>query len=302
MRQNGYDQILELALDAAMQDSTADYLTEHLKSIVEHGEAVLICLPTQEPGGLGDLMARAVTACGGIPVSWGADHRWKSLLRLAFTSRATAIIGTPLVVLGLSKLKKAAQTPLYIKNVVLAGYSGTDWMWDGIRRGFDCRMWAVMGVFVSPVVAGFSCGHGVHIREEAYILDAPEGRVGRWILSPREYPELRVQPGEFGRLTREPCPCGRPGARMLDRRHWNENDRELAELAESLLSWTSVLDCSLKRSTFGLELELVVFPGEKLPQLPSCARLVVRPWNPEADQPLPEVPTGKNLAEHSLLH
>ena len=62
-------------------------------------------------------------------------------------------------------------------------------------------------------------------------------------------------------------------------------DPELLALSNSINRWTSVLDCRLERSAAGLEIEIVVFPGEKLPKLPSCARLVVRPWDPEHDEP-----------------
>ena len=34
-----------------------------------------------------------------------------------------------------------------------------------------------------------------------------------------------------------------------------------------------------------LEMEIVCFPGEKLPKLPSAAKLVVRPYNPKTDEP-----------------
>ena len=36
----------------------------------------------------------------------------------------------------------------------------------------------------------------------------------------------------------------------------------------------------------GLSLELVTFPGEKLPKLPSFGRLVVRDWDADRDMPL----------------
>ena len=35
----------------------------------------------------------------------------------------------------------------------------------------------------------------------------------------------------------------------------------------------------------GLEIELVCFQGEKLPKLPTAAKLVVRPWDPQNDAP-----------------
>jgi hypothetical protein len=59
----------------------------------------------------------------------------------------------------------------------------------------------------------------------------------------------------------------------------------LAQLPAYIGTWTSVLDCSITKSENGLEIEIVAFPGEMLPKLPSCARLVVRHWEPEKDIP-----------------
>lgn len=302
MKQNAYNSLLELAARESARERTISYLTEHMRPFIEPGEYALICFPGNEKDGLRDLMADAVSRCGGYPLLTGEDHRWKTMLRLAFSNRASTIIGTPLTVLGLSKLKKASSVPLFIHNAITAGYPCTDWMKDGIRKGFDCRLWCTAGIFLTDIVAGFSCAHGTHLREE-YLAGAedeqgralPAGELGRLVLSLRAQPALRVRPGEFCRIEEARCPCGQPGPRLVDRRHWNSNDRELADIAERLLSWTSILDCSLIRGHYGLELELVVFPGEKLPKLPSCARLVVRPWNPETDCPFPDLPLGNNI-------
>ena len=58
------------------------------------------------------------------------------------------------------------------------------------------------------------------------------------------------------------------------------------QLDEMLLSWSSILDYRAKRTEQGLCLEIIVFPGRKLPQLPSGASVTVRPWNPAADGPV----------------
>lgn len=60
---------------------------------------------------------------------------------------------------------------------------------------------------------------------------------------------------------------------------------DLYELFSQLHSWTSILDVRLHKSSFGLEMELVVFPGQKLPTLPNCAKRLIRAWNPEQDEP-----------------
>ena len=65
---------------------------------------------------------------------------------------------------------------------------------------------------------------------------------------------------------------------------WNV-ETEIAKLSGQLLRWSSILDCRVTRGDYGLELEIVTFPGEKLPKLPSCAKQVIRPWNPETEIP-----------------
>lgn len=70
----------------------------------------------------------------------------------------------------------------------------------------------------------------------------------------------------------------------------NDPDPLLPQLDQRLLSWSSVLDFRAKRTEQGLRLEIIVFPGRKLPHLPSGASITVRPWRPAEDVPycLPE--------------
>lgn len=312
MNQDVFSALLALAEEPPMMDKTLSYLTEQLGPSVEPGENVLICAPGPEPGKLSALMGQAVLRCGGIPVFWGEDRRWKSLLRLAFTTRATTIIGSPLVILGLSKLKKANNTPLYIHHAVTAGYPCFDWMMEGIEKGLDCKGRACFSMRDSAIVAGFSCScsRGIHLRSDEYALEVrdeqgdllPAGEDGRWILSPRGCPELSHRPGGFGRLDLSPCPCGDPSPRIVDLRPVEVEDRELADLSQYLLSWTSILDFTVCRGPYGLEIEMIIFPGEKLPKLPTCARQVIRPWDPETDEPIPFIPGRKNTAYFADSH
>ena len=85
-----YALLQEYAMQPRAQEETVSYLAEKLSHFVKWMDPVLICLPDQEPGGLSHLMEQAVLLCEGVPVTWGRDHRWMSLLRLAFSSRASA--------------------------------------------------------------------------------------------------------------------------------------------------------------------------------------------------------------------
>ena len=184
-----------------------------MAGFLKRGETVLICYPKNWGNGA-EAFSHAVVNCQGVPVVWSEDGLWKSLLCQAFFSRCTVAVGDPLVLLGLSKLRSATGTPLYIRNAVLSKALHMDWLEDGIRTNLDCS------------IRGFlsDCTDVLH-------------------------------------------------------------EEPLSALWQELSGWNSVLDCRVSRESGGLNLELVVFPGLRLPKLPSCARLTVRNWNSQEDHP-----------------
>lgn len=299
-----YRKLLEKSMAPEAVERSVLYLAEHLGKFLKKREHVLICFLEHEEGNLSWLMEQAVLRCGAVPVVWGPDRRWKSLLRLAFSTRASTIIGPPRVVLGLTKLKKANATPLFLRKVIIAGYPVFDWMVEGIKKGFDCEVGGCYGIGMTGVVAGFACGHswGVHIRDTEYGIDIvdergallPAGENGEIVIYPKDQPQLRYGTGEMGRLELSPCKCGCSAARLIDIHPGKTEDPKLVELGQALNSWTSILDCRLERGPYGMEMELVTFPGEKLPKLPTVAKQVVRPWDPDTDEPFQYMPNLKN--------
>lgn len=299
-----YNILREMAAQPRMQEETAAYLARQMSRFVKKMDTVLICLPQQDDGSLSRVMERAVLLCDAVPVVWGADHRWKSLLRLAFSSRASAIVSTPLILLGLAKLQSHYSIPLFVRNVVTAGYPCEEWMIEGITRGFDCIPRGSFGMGTTCVVAGFSCPkvRGIHLRDDAYrveIVDPageslPEGAEGEMVLSPASAPELRYFMGENAVLHTGTCACGSTHPLLTNIRPGRtEADEDLFELGKTLQSWSSVLDCRLQKGSYGLEMEIVTLPGGRLPKLPSAAKQLIRVFDPDTDEPLPYDPTQK---------
>lgn len=296
MERNGYETLEKQARGAHALSKTISYVAKQMERFVRKREFVLICFPRGDHESLGAIFEQAALQLDAIPVYWGPDRKWKTLLRQAFATRAAVLIGPPLVVLGLSKLAKATRTPLYIRNVVTAGYPCQDWMLDGFIRGLDCRTWGCFGLGIGAVVSGFSCGHsrGVHIREDTYEIEivdengapVPDGTQGAIAIAPKGEPHARVIHRDRAQLERGLCACGQVSPRLIDIRPMSRCPADVLALSQELQSWTSILDCRVERGPYGLEIELVVFPGEKLPKLPSCAKLQVRPWDPDEDEPL----------------
>jgi hypothetical protein len=288
-----------------LRKDAVEYLQQNMSKFLKRGEQMLICFPNPEPGSLGAALCDAVTRCGGIPELWGPDLRWKGLLRQAFSRKIKAIAGPPLILLGLTKLARAMGTPLSVRNVLLTGYPATDWMLEGIISGLDCQIWGCFGPGLDGVVSGFSCGKskGVHIRNDIFrfeIVDQdgrplPEGMMGNIALTPVSGRGERRIMREHARIDSTACTCGCTSPRLMDIGPGYGVDTTLYTLAESFHKWTSILDCRLEKGEYGLELELVIFPGEQLPKLPTCAKRVIRNWDPEIDEPLAVIPDWRKL-------
>lgn len=303
MQRGTYWRIVEKSMESDAQERSIAYLAEHLGRFLKKQERVLICFLEHREGNLSWLMEQAALRCGAVPVIWGPDHRWKTLLQQAFYSRASAIIGPPLIILGLTKLKKHNNTPLYVRKAITAGYPCLDWMIDGIAKGLDCEAGGCFSLGESGAVAGFACGHswGIHLRQEEYGVDIvddngqilPPGELGEIIFYPKAHPDLRYPMGELARLETTPCRCGSEAPRLMDFAPGKTEDPDLAALGQYLQSWTSILDCRVRKGESGLEIEIICFPGEKLPKLPTAAKRVVRPWNPKNDEPFWYIPTMK---------
>lgn len=303
MDREAYREIVNKSREPDAVEKTIAYLAEHLGKFLRKGERVLICFRCQEEYSLSWFMEQAVLRCQAVPVLWDQDRLWKTLLRQAFTNKVTAIIGPPLILLGLMKLKRHNATPLFIRKVITAGYPSPRWLLDGLVKGFDCEVGGCFGLEHSGIVAGFACGHswGVHLREDVYgvdIVDAsghsvPEGEIGQIVLFPKDEPDLRLPIGDYGTMVTEQCSCESKTLRLTNMVYGGLKDPDLDSLAHDLMSWTSVLDCHVKKGEFGLEIEIICFQGEKLPKLPTSARLVVRPWDPQNDQPMLHVSSLK---------
>lgn len=290
-----YWKLVEKSRAPEAAEKTVAYLADHLGKFLRKRERVLICFRCREKGSLSDLVEQAVVCCGAVPVVW-SDNLWKTLLREAFTNKVTAIIGPPLILLGLMKLKHHNATPLFIRRVITAGYPCPQWMIEGLVKGFDCEVGGCFALEHSGIVAGFACGKswGIHLWEEIYGVDIvdgdgkrlPEGEMGQIVLYSRQEPELRIPIGDYATMLTDTCACGSRTVRLVNMRYGGLMDSDLDALAQHLMSWTSILDCHVKKGESGLEIEIVCFQGEKLPRLPTAAKLVVRPWDPATDTPL----------------
>lgn len=288
-----YEKLLELETTPEAIEATVQYLARLMKPFLQTLEPVLICYPDDGPASLGGIFKEAVIRCEAAPVFWGPDYRWKELLRIAFDTHANTLIGHPQVVLGLMKLAKFTKTPLYVYDMIVSGDPFPHWMVDGLMAGLDCNIWGCYAVHSGPVVGGFSCKQaaGIHIREDVFVPQAvteEQAGISKWkrfqFVSGKD-PDLIFDPELLAIVHYQPCSCGCDEPRVMDTKPILQVDLNRQSLDEQLLTWSSILDYRVEYGESGTALELVVFPGEPMPKLPSFAKLNIRTWNPAEDIP-----------------
>lgn len=294
MKPDGYQKLYELETTPEALEATSSYVASQLKPFLSTLEPVLICFPNDGPASLGGIFKSAVEMCGATAIVWGPDYRWRELLHLAFDSHANTVIAHPLIALGLVKLANVTGTPLYIYDLVFGGYPYSRWMVDGVKKGLDSRVWGCYAAKCGPVIMGFTCDReaGIHVRNDVFdfqIVDEKgnpmaNSQKGRVRFVSRKDPKVAYDPGESAIMHYQPCSCGCDAPRLAELVHYPDVPT-LHHLEEQLLSWSSVLDYRAILTESGINLEIVVFPGELLPRFPSCAKLTVKYWDPEKDVP-----------------
>ncbi len=284
MANSGKMRFLAAAKAEEVYEQTVSYLQSHMRQFLRPQDHVLICNRDRGRYSMTAMLDNAVRNLGAVPLQ-PEDNRWQTMLKTAFFSRAVVVTGPPLLILGLTKLARHTGTPLYIRHVLLAGAPSEEWMIDGIQQGLDASIWGCYDPVPGLVVGGFSCdkSRGVHIRENLNVRIQPDS--GEILIAWKHQPDAVYATGERGRLCYEKCTCGSEIPRLMDFEPLEQPGSPPSELQENLLSWTSVLDYRAQRTKMGLELELVAFPGERLPKLPCCARRLVRQWVPKEDVP-----------------
>ena len=293
MTNTEYERIYQLETTPEALERSSRYLADHIKPFLSILEPVLICFPDDGPASLGSVFKRAVELCGAIAIFWGPDYRWKELLRLAFDSHANTVIGPPHVLLGLMKLAHATRTPLYVYDAIACGDPFPGWIVKSLKQGLDAMVWGCYAVHSGPVIAGFSCKQeaGIHIREDVFVpgaeqdLDADIPNWGKLRFTYACNPELVFDPEEIGLIQYQPCSCGCDGPRVQNDISSSVDAATRDAVIEKILTWSSVLDLRAVNTESGMSLELIVIPNEQLPEIPSCAHLKIRAWDPETDVP-----------------
>jgi phenylacetate-coenzyme A ligase PaaK-like adenylate-forming protein len=200
------------------QQLTLDFFQVGMSTFTAPGDRVLILLPCDRAGSVGDLLAIALEKMGAYPVRQGIISDYAQTLTLLEAGHIDGVVGIPLQVLGLVRRSH----PLQLKSVLLS----TDYVPEPIVRTIEacwhCEVYNHYGMTEMGLGGGVECqAHlGYHLREadllfEIVDLDSshllPEGEYGEVVfttLTRDGMPLLRYRTGDISRFLPEPCLCG----------------------------------------------------------------------------------------------
>jgi phenylacetate-CoA ligase len=273
---------------------TIDFFHRGMSALVDPGQRVLVLMPGDRPGSVGDLLAKALARAGAQGFVHGVVTDPARTISDILDKEIDCIVGIPTQVLTIARTEEADQIPEgRISSVLLSADYVPSSLIDELQRVWACKVFSHYGTTEMGLGGGVECEafDGYHLREADLLFEVvdpafgrplPDGQFGEIVfttLTRSAMPLIRYRTGDLSRFLPEPCPCGtvlRRLAKVSGRTHDGVSLRSgdwltIAELDETLFAVPGIANyqASLTKSADVDRLELIMHPGscDHQPQL-----------------------------------
>ena len=202
------------------QELTIDFFHIGMSTFTAPGDRVLILLPGETPGSVGDLLATGLQRLGAIPIKHGPVRDAAATLEVMRHEQINVVVGVPTHVLALAR--SATSPALKLKSVLLSTDHVPNAIKGAIETAFDGTVYNHYGMTEMGLGGGVDCEarRGYHLREADMLFEIidpasgeriPDGEYGEVVfttLTRRGMPLIRYRTGDVSRFLTEPCPCG----------------------------------------------------------------------------------------------
>ncbi len=253
------------------QELTIDFFHIGMSTFTEPGDKVLILLPCERVGSVGDLLAMALQQLGAHPIKHGVVQDISETLAVMNQEQVYGLVGIPTQVLALARHSDG----LKLKSALLTTDHVPDAIVRAVERAWGCLVYNHYGMTEMGLGGGVECQarRGYHLREADMIFEivnpatgqpVVEGEAGEMVfttLTRHGMPLIRYRTGDISRWLTGECPCGTT-LKTLERvksrvsGHVAVGDQwqlTIAELDEALFSIARVLDFSAAISREGAQ-------------------------------------------------
>ncbi|MDD3343010.1 MAG: AMP-binding protein [Sulfurospirillaceae bacterium] len=246
-------------------EATIDFFTHGMNCLVDQSDRVMVLLPGNAYGSIGDLLQKAL-AVSKIKCSVnGLLNDVEQVASRIEEEGITCLVGIPMQVLYLSKIKPELFQK-HIKKVLLS----TDYVPNVLVEALskkECLVYNHYGMTEMGYGGGVECEclNGYHLRENHLyfeivdpisgmcVKDGEYGEVVFTTLNRQAMPLIRYKTGDIARFSTKACACGtflrtmeKVRGRMENTVHINQHTIQLRELDEILLRFDPVLDYTLR--------------------------------------------------------
>lgn len=248
----------------ADQELTIDFFQHGMLTLVMPGDRVLIMLPGEIPGSVGDLLREGLERAGVTGVVHGMVTNQGATLEQIKREEINVLVGIPTQVLGLARFKdsRGCSVPLNLRSVLLSTDYVPQIIVQELERAWGCKVFNHYGMTEMGLGGGIECEGfcGYHLREaDLYIeiidpssgqpvLDGQPGEVVVTTLTRSAMPLIRYRTGDLSRFIPGPCACNTVLKRLeliksRDRVYLTQTDYlTMAYFDEVLFSLDNVLD------------------------------------------------------------
>ncbi|MBS4026644.1 MAG: phenylacetate--CoA ligase family protein [Clostridia bacterium] len=212
------------------QELTIDFFHIGMATLVRPGDRVLILLPGERPGSVGDLLRTGLARLGVEGIIHGPVMDVAHTLRVIEQKQVNTLVGIPTQVLALARYRDSVgkSVQLKLQSVLLSTDHVPDAIVRELQKVWGCRVFNHYGMTEMGLGGGVECQAlaGYHLREADLFfeiidpetgLPVPDGETGEIVfttLTRRGMPLIRYRTGDIARFIPEPCPCGTVLKRM----------------------------------------------------------------------------------------
>ncbi len=267
---------------------TIDFFQQGMSNLVGPGETVLVLLPGERPGSVGDLLVRGLARMGVKGIIHGLAEPPESVLEAIAVHGVDCLVGLPVHLLALVRsLPKGSRPDGQVKSVLLTADYVPLPVVRTIEGAWGCRVFQHYGMTEMGLGGGVECSarSGYHLREADLFFEIidpvsgealPDGNRGEVVfttLTRRGMPFIRYRTGDLAAFRPEPCPCGTV-LKTLERISGRlsgiadlSRERHLStpELDEKIFQFSGVVDyeAALETEDGAVRLVLSIFLAEE---------------------------------------
>lgn len=199
------------------QELTVDFFHVGMSTFTQPGDNVLILLPGERPGSVGDLLAVGLKRLGANSIKHGIVRDFEQTLQVIRNEKVDVLVGIPTQVLGLARYGRG----IHLKSVLLSTDHAVPALRSAIETAWGCKVYDHYGMTEMGLGGGVEClaQQGMHLREaDLYfeiinpatgelVADGESGEVVFTTLTRKGMPLIRYRTGDISRFLPEKCPC-----------------------------------------------------------------------------------------------